>query len=90
MYLLRGLVKDGLTVKALVVQPVVAVKPGLVKSELDSAGWQLDIRLMEEPGSDLPGDLTGFNALVILGSTCRSAGHCLNIGLTPAGNLIFI
>jgi len=43
------------------------VKPGLIKDELDSAGWQLDIRLMEEPGSDLPGDLAGFNALIILG-----------------------
>lgn len=55
--------------KALVVQPVAIVKPGLIKDELDSAGWQLDIRLMEEPGSDLPGDLTGFNALIIMGGS---------------------
>jgi GMP synthase-like glutamine amidotransferase len=67
LFLLRGLAKGGLKVKALVVQPVAIVKPGLIKDELDSAGWQLDIRLMEEPGSDLPGDLAGFNALIILG-----------------------
>ena len=67
MSLLRGLAKGGLTVKALVVQPVADVKPGLIKDELDSAGWQLDIRQMEEPGSALPGDLSGFNALVIMG-----------------------
>jgi GMP synthase-like glutamine amidotransferase len=61
------LAKDGLTVKALVVQPAAIVKPGLIQDELAGAGWQLDTRLMEEPGSALPGDLTGFKALVILG-----------------------
>lgn len=53
--------------KALVVQPVDVCRPGLIKDELEKAGWQLDIRLMEQPGSFLPGSLTGFDALVILG-----------------------
>lgn len=52
---------------ALVVQPVDICGPGLIKSELEKLGWKLDIRLMEKPGSFLPGRLTGFNALVILG-----------------------
>jgi GMP synthase-like glutamine amidotransferase len=41
--------------------------PGLIKDELEKAGWQLDIRLMEKPRTSLPGGLTGFNALIILG-----------------------
>jgi GMP synthase-like glutamine amidotransferase len=53
--------------KALVVQPVDICGPGLIKDDLEEAGWRLDIRLMEKPGSLLPGDLTGFNALIILG-----------------------
>lgn len=53
--------------KALVVQPVDICGPGLIKSELEKAGWLLDIRMMERPGSTLPGDLTGFNALIIMG-----------------------
>ncbi len=53
--------------KALVVQPVSICEPGLIKDELEKVGWQLDIRLLEQPGYFLPGSLTGFDALVILG-----------------------
>lgn len=53
--------------KALVVQPVDIVGPGLIKDELEKAGWLLDIRLMDQPGSFLPDNLTCFNALIILG-----------------------
>ncbi len=53
--------------KALVVQPVDIVGPGLIKDELEKDGWLLDIRLMDQPGSFLPDNLTGFNALIILG-----------------------
>jgi GMP synthase-like glutamine amidotransferase len=53
--------------KALVVQPVDICRPGLIKDELEEAGWKLDIRIMEQPGSALPGSLTGFDALIILG-----------------------
>lgn len=53
--------------KALVVQPMEICGPGLIINELEKLGWHLDVRLMEQPGSDLPGDLTGFNALIMLG-----------------------
>ncbi|TEB13019.1 type 1 glutamine amidotransferase [Pelotomaculum propionicicum] len=53
--------------KALVVQTVDIVRPGLIKDVLEEAGWLLDIRLMERPGSFLPDDLTGFGALIVLG-----------------------
>ncbi|MFX4263262.1 type 1 glutamine amidotransferase [Pelotomaculum propionicicum] len=53
--------------KALVVQPVDICGPGLIKDELETAGWRLDIRIMDQQGSILPGGLTGFNALIILG-----------------------
>ncbi len=53
--------------KALVVQTVDIVGPGLIKDALEEAGWLLDIRLMERPGSFLPGGLTGYGALIVMG-----------------------
>lgn len=52
---------------ALVVQNVEIEGPGLLRGEMAKAGWGLDIRVMDLPGADLPGSLTGYQALMILG-----------------------
>lgn len=53
--------------KALVVQNVDIEGPGLLQPEMEKAGWQLDIRLMDQPGAVLPTDLNGYKAMIILG-----------------------
>jgi len=54
-------------VRALVVQNVALEGPGLLAGALAGAGWELDIRLMEDRRIHLPPDLAGFDALVVLG-----------------------
>lgn len=53
--------------RALVVQNVEMEGPGLLQPVMESAGWQLDIRVMDRPGAELPDNLRGYSALVILG-----------------------
>jgi len=53
--------------EALVVQNVELEGPGLLRNEMEKAGWSLDIRVMDRPGAVLPGALTGYNTLIILG-----------------------
>lgn len=53
--------------EALVVQNVEIEGPGFLRGEMERAGWSLDIRVMDRPGEDLPGALSGYNALIILG-----------------------
>jgi len=55
--------------KVLVVQNMTVVAPGLVLEELERDGCELDIRVMDRPGSNLPGSLNGYGALVILGGS---------------------
>ena len=53
--------------RALVVQNVELEGPGLLRQVMEEAGWELDVRVMDRPGSELPRDLGGYGALVILG-----------------------
>lgn len=53
--------------RALVVQNVELEGPGLLRRAMEEAGWELDVRVMDRPGSELPRDLSGYDALVILG-----------------------
>jgi len=75
-------------VKALVVQPVDICGPGLIKDELEKAGWRFDIRPMEKPGSGLPGDLKCFDALIILGGPMNVYEEELYPYLTQVDRLI--
>lgn len=74
--------------KALVVQPVDICGPGLIKDELEKAGWRFDIRPMEKPGSGLPGDLKCFDALIILGGPMNVYEEELYPYLTQVDRLI--
>ncbi|NPV73243.1 MAG: type 1 glutamine amidotransferase [Pelotomaculum sp.] len=53
--------------KSLIIQNSAIVGPGLIEKAMEAAGWELDIRLMERPGSVLPGNLDAYHSLVILG-----------------------
>jgi len=53
--------------RALVVQNAILEGPGLLADALTGAGWKLDVRLMEGGRINLPADLGGFDALVVLG-----------------------
>jgi len=53
--------------KALVVQNIDIEGPGLLREEMEKAGWRLDLRMMDQPGASLPGTLIGYKALIILG-----------------------
>jgi len=70
--------------RALVVQNVALEGPGL----LAGAGWELDVRLMEDPSARLPGDLAGFQALVVLGGPMGANDDDAYPYLVPVVNLI--
>jgi len=53
--------------KTLTVQNVSIEGPGLLQQKMEEAGWQLDIRIMDQPGIVLPGTLDEYKALIILG-----------------------
>ncbi|HHW43717.1 MAG TPA: type 1 glutamine amidotransferase [Desulfotomaculum sp.] len=53
--------------RALVVQNIDIEGPGLLQPTMEEAGWELDIRVMDQPGAVLPGTLEGYEALLILG-----------------------
>lgn len=53
--------------KILIVQHTVGEGPGLLQPVLLCKGWELDIRCMEEPGTSLPCNLDGYDAMLILG-----------------------
>jgi GMP synthase-like glutamine amidotransferase len=53
--------------RALVVQNVAIEGPGLLQPAMEKEGWQLDIRVMDQPGAHLPASLDGYGAMVILG-----------------------
>lgn len=53
--------------KALVVQNVTIEGPGLLQPAMEKAGWRLDIRIMDQAGASLPGNLSGYKALIVLG-----------------------
>lgn len=55
--------------KSLIVQNESIVGPGLIQSAMETAGWELDIRVMDKPGSALPDTLNPYRALVILGGS---------------------
>ena len=55
--------------KSLIVQNESIVGPGLIQSAMETAGWELDIRVMDKPGSVLPDTLNPYRALVILGGS---------------------
>lgn len=61
--------KGALVMKSLIIQNEAIVGPGLVKSAMETAGWELDIRVMDKPGSVLPDNLNAYRALVILGGS---------------------
>lgn len=53
--------------RILVVQHVALEGPGLLSGALQQWGWELDLRIMEVPGTELPESLEGYRALLILG-----------------------
>ncbi len=55
--------------KSLIIQNESIVGPGLIKSAMEAAGWELDIRVMDKPGSVLPDNLNNYQSLVILGGS---------------------
>lgn len=53
--------------KSLIIQNSTIVEPGLIKSAMEAAGWEIDLRVMDRPGSVLPDNLNTYQSLVILG-----------------------
>lgn len=53
--------------KALVVQNIAIEGPGFLQPEMERAGWELELRIMDQPNASLPGTLNGYQALLILG-----------------------
>lgn len=59
--------RGGNVVRILMIQHVVCEGPGLLAEVLGDKGWDLDVRVMDEPGTTLPDNLDNYEALVILG-----------------------
>lgn len=53
--------------KVLVIQHVTLEGPGLLSRLLQQRGWELDLRVMELPGTELPRSLKEYHALLVLG-----------------------
>ncbi|MDA8335383.1 MAG: type 1 glutamine amidotransferase [Peptococcaceae bacterium] len=74
--------------RALVVQNVALEGPGLLAGALAGAGWEPDVRLMEDRTAKLPADLAGFQALVVLGGPMGANDDAKYPYLTRVANLI--
>lgn len=53
--------------RILAVQHVLLEGPGLFSEVLQRQGWELDLRIMGMPGTELPKSLEGYSAFLILG-----------------------
>ncbi|MGO0123098.1 type 1 glutamine amidotransferase [Desulfothermobacter acidiphilus] len=53
--------------RSLMVQHVACEGPGLLAEVLSSEGWELDIRVMDQPGATLPETIASYKALIVLG-----------------------
>lgn len=74
--------------RLLMIQHITCEGPGLLEPVLVGQGWELDIKCVDKTGVKLPGNLEGYQALIILGGPMGAYEEALYPHLIKVQELI--